>query len=126
MKGSAEDHLHRRWRAEAAISRRVKEGKLPKASTLKCVDCGRKADHYDHFRGHQHALAVEPVCASCHQKREYKRGVLKLNHHHPSFIEGQKRSGDEQGRKIAMSLTESTKAIGLVLHPRMVVRTTSV
>lgn len=50
----------------------------------KCVDCGQKAAQYDHVGGYDKPEDVEPVCASCHNKRTarrlYDRGapVLRL------------------------------------------------
>ena len=46
----------------------VKAGKLPKVTTLDCVDCGKPAEHYDH-RDYNKPLDVEPVCRSCNKKR---------------------------------------------------------
>lgn len=46
----------------------VKEGRLPRAATLKCVDCGKQARDWDH-RDYAKPLDVEPVCRSCNRKR---------------------------------------------------------
>jgi transcriptional regulator with XRE-family HTH domain len=57
-------------RARAAVAQAVKIGKLPKPSTLKCVDCGVRASQYDH-RDYAKRREVEPVCAKCNTKRGY-------------------------------------------------------
>lgn len=48
--------------------RAVKKGILPAPETLKCVDCGHSAVHYEH-RDYNRPLDVEPVCRSCNAKR---------------------------------------------------------
>ena len=91
---------HAQMRARALVARRVQSGKMPKPSSLLCTDCGGQACHYDHYKGYyEFALDVQPVCPSCHQKREFKRGVIKLNHSHPSFIAGRKRAWEERRKR---------------------------
>jgi hypothetical protein len=65
--------------AQNKVSTLVRYGKMPRADTCKCVDCGEPAKHYDHYLGYapEHALDVEPLCVSCHTKREFKRGRRK-------------------------------------------------
>lgn len=58
----------RRAPGQAAVAREVREGRLPKPSTLVCVDCGRPAQQYDH-RDYTKPLQVEPVCRSCNVMR---------------------------------------------------------
>lgn len=41
---------------------------LPKADGQKCVDCGKRAFHYDH-RHYSKPLDVVPVCRTCNMKR---------------------------------------------------------
>ncbi len=55
---------------------------MPKASSLRCVDCPKQASDYDHYLGYakKHWLDVQPVCRSCHFKREYKRNPNRLEH----------------------------------------------
>lgn len=54
--------------AHQAVSRAVKSGKLPPATTQKCVDCGKKATEYDH-RDYTERLVVSPVCRGCNKER---------------------------------------------------------
>lgn len=50
--------------------------KFPKAKTLLCKDCGKQAREYDHYLGFgKNWNKFEPVCRSCHVKREVKRGI---------------------------------------------------
>lgn len=46
----------------------VRNGVLPNPATLRCADCDRPADRYDH-RDYGKPLQVEPVCISCNNKR---------------------------------------------------------
>ena len=43
-------------------------GKLPRADTMLCADCGKQADRYDH-RDYGRPLDVEPVCLKCNAAR---------------------------------------------------------
>jgi len=61
-------------KAMAAVAKAVKSGDLNHISTMTCVDCGNKADGYDH-RDYFLPLNVEPVCDSCNQKRGPAMGV---------------------------------------------------
>lgn len=54
--------------ANKEVSRAVRKGSLPKASTQRCVDCGAQALDWEH-RDYSKPLAVEPVCRSCNVKR---------------------------------------------------------
>lgn len=49
---------------------------LPPARDFLCKDCGKQAQEYDHPRGYDgdQWKDVEPVCKSCHTKREISRG----------------------------------------------------
>lgn len=60
-----------RDKARVAVARAKKAGRLPKASDLLCVDCGRQAQEYDHYLGYneEHWLDVQPVCKPCHERR---------------------------------------------------------
>lgn len=51
-----------------AVYDAVRSGKLPRADTLACADCGRRAAHYDH-RDYNRPLDVQAVCRSCNAKR---------------------------------------------------------
>ena len=69
--------FHAQHRAWASIKRSVDSGALVDPKKLKCMDCRGKASEYDHYLGYadQHIFAVQPVCKSCHMKREYQRGA---------------------------------------------------
>ncbi len=41
---------------------------IGKAKDEKCVDCGKKASHWEH-RNYSRPLQIEPVCESCNFKR---------------------------------------------------------
>ncbi len=63
-------HLERypeRIKARNAVAIAVKDGRLPRASTLLC-SCGDAASHYHHYLGHEreHWLDVIPLCPLCH------------------------------------------------------------
>lgn len=66
MNVQEQQDLH--YRARQAVRLAVKEGRLPRVSTLACADCGARAHHYHHHRGYQpeNHLSVEPLCRSCH------------------------------------------------------------
>jgi hypothetical protein len=57
--------------AYAAVVDAIRRGKLPKASTQACVDCGRPAEDWDHYLGYApaHVLDVQARCKSCHNRR---------------------------------------------------------
>lgn len=61
--------------ARGAVQLAVKRGELPKPTEYLCVDCGKPAAEYDHYKGYswEHRLAVEPVCENCHAKRTHQR-----------------------------------------------------
>jgi Fe-S-cluster-containing dehydrogenase component len=50
------------------VARAVKDGKLPSARTKLCVDCGARAQGYDH-RDYDEPLRVVPVCHTCNARR---------------------------------------------------------
>lgn len=64
--------------ARQRINVEVRTGRRPHPNTLACVDCGHvwsegeRRHEYDHHLGYaaQHHLDVEPVCTSCHAKRD--------------------------------------------------------
>lgn len=61
--------------AHSAVNNAVRRGKLPKASTLSCANCGLTADHYHHWSyEREHWLDVVPLCMKCHHKlhRKYR------------------------------------------------------
>lgn len=55
-------------RAHAAVRYAIHRGVLPHASTQTCVDCGNRAQDYDH-RDYHKPLEVDPVCHSCNVRR---------------------------------------------------------
>jgi hypothetical protein len=62
--------------ARMRVNNEVAAGRLPRASSLTCTDCGKPAEEYDHYLGYEpeHYEHVQPVCKSCHIKRENARG----------------------------------------------------
>lgn len=61
------------WRINQAVARR----KIPRASTLKCVECGQQAKFYHHYLGYAQVnwMKVKPVCECCCLRiREEKAG----------------------------------------------------
>ncbi len=57
----------RKRAAKFEVNRHVAEGKLPKASSGRCLACGNKAKDYHHQSyAHDDKLNVIPLCRSCH------------------------------------------------------------
>jgi hypothetical protein len=61
-------------RARGAVWIQIRRG-MPKAKDLSCVDCGKPAQRYDHYKGYEreHWLDVQPVCVRCCSAREQVR-----------------------------------------------------
>ena len=59
--------------ASNAVRTAVRQGKLPKVTTLQCK-CGNGARHYHHTKGYteEHWLDVEPLCISCHRNAHWE------------------------------------------------------
>lgn len=58
------------------VSKAIKAGILRKLDgSIKCVDCGKIAVHYDH-RDYRKPLKVDPVCAYCNHHR-YEASDIK-------------------------------------------------
>jgi hypothetical protein len=59
-------------RAHGVIGSAVYSGRMPAASTLLCVRCGKQAAHYHHHQGYakENHYNVIPVCAQCHKDIE--------------------------------------------------------
>lgn len=57
-----------RLQAMAAVAKAIREGRLPKPATARCVDCGAAAREYDH-RDYSRPLDVQPVCRICNVRR---------------------------------------------------------
>jgi len=56
-------------RAHGAVRRAIEKGLLPPLDgRVRCVDCGRDAEVYDH-RDYAYPLFVEPVCMRCNSRR---------------------------------------------------------
>ncbi len=55
-------------KARGAVNDAVRRGKLPKAKSLLCSQCGNPALHYHHHNGYDkaHQLDVVPLCLDCH------------------------------------------------------------
>jgi len=56
-------------KARALVNQRVRFGRIPKASSLTCINCGKQANHYHHHKGYSFEFRydVVPVCHSCHR-----------------------------------------------------------
>lgn len=71
--------------AREKVHSEIRNGRMPSASSVPCMDCGRSwvdgclEHHYDHYLGYslEHHLHVQAVCAGCHAIRGHKRGELK-------------------------------------------------
>lgn len=62
------DVLSGRQAAATALARAIGRGDLPRATGLRCADCGGDATCYDH-RDYGYPLQVDPVCQSCNVMR---------------------------------------------------------
>lgn len=60
-----------RW-ARWIVCQAVAKGELAPIKTLRCTDCAKPAEHYDH-RDYSKPLEVEPVCMQCN----FNRGPAK-------------------------------------------------
>jgi hypothetical protein len=54
--------------AHRAVAKAIEQGVLPRPATLRCVDCGRGAECYDH-REYAKPLQVDAVCRRCNIRR---------------------------------------------------------
>ena len=65
-------------KARTALWTAIGRGHLARAKSLACHDCGKPAQHYDHYLGYarEHWLDVQPVCTSCHGQRAVDRKEL--------------------------------------------------
>ena len=63
-------------KARSKVNHMVEGGKLPRVSTLLCMDCGIQAQQYDHYKGYEpeNWLDIQPVCSKCSDKRDIVRG----------------------------------------------------
>jgi transcriptional regulator with XRE-family HTH domain len=55
-------------KAHQWVKQAIRDGYLPKPSTLTCQDCGASAQVYDH-RDYNRPLDVDPVCHACNINR---------------------------------------------------------
>lgn len=70
-----------RRQARRRVNHLVDRGRLPAANDVPCADCGHvwspgeRRHEYDHHRGYapEHHEDVEPVCTTCHHRRENER-----------------------------------------------------
>lgn len=68
-------------RARNAVKHEIVMGRLRPAKEFSCTDCGHewsageRRHEYDHHLGYDdaHLLDVQPVCTTCHAKREMAR-----------------------------------------------------
>lgn len=73
--------------ASSKVQSAVTRGLLPRvrrsgdAAPIPCVDCGLKAQHYDH-RDYLEPLVVEPVCGSCNHRRGFASDTFSK---HPEY-----------------------------------------
>jgi len=104
----AEKHL-----ARTVIYNRVVNGIIPKASALKCVDCGTQAKEYDH-RDYSKPKDVDAVCEKCHTKRTPHWHTNKFDYVIRGKIKEYLNSGlsqSEIGRKLDISRQRVWKII---------------
>lgn len=70
--------------ARERVHTEVRNGRMPSASDIPCMDCGHVfkpgelEHHYDHFKGYsiENHLEVQAVCSPCHTRRGFSRGEL--------------------------------------------------
>ena len=60
--------------AHYKVQKAVEAGRLPKVSTVLCVDCGKCAQEY-HHPDYSKPLEVVALCRYCHNKRHEQRDV---------------------------------------------------
>ena len=60
-------YFMRGWAANVVRNAKMR-GYVGQPSFQKCVDCGKKSDHWEH-RNYARPLIVVPVCRSCNKKR---------------------------------------------------------
>jgi len=74
----------KRHNARGYIDSLMRSGKMPPARDLKCKDCGKPADYYDHYLGYEfeNRGKVEPVCKECDGIRYSERGEVRKGENH--------------------------------------------
>ncbi len=78
--------------AQLYIMKLVREGKIPRAKDLLCVDCKKQAYDYDH-PDYSKPESAFPVCRSCHVKRENARGTRINSYRKQRYIGPLMKSG---------------------------------
>ena len=68
-----------RRKARERVKDAIRRGDLVPVKERQCIDCGEPAKRYDHPRGYENALDVEPVCYRCDGLRSRQRGEHRLN-----------------------------------------------
>ena len=73
-----------RGKATCKVRKAIEYGRLPPPNKLACVDCGKRAQIYEH-RSYVSPLDVVPTCRSCN----YVRGPADWGHKpiEPYFLE---------------------------------------
>jgi hypothetical protein len=66
------------YKSHKYVAASIRDGYLPKPSTLTCLDCGASAQVYDH-RDYNRPLDVEPVCHACNVKRGPAKPFVHVN-----------------------------------------------
>lgn len=67
-----------RRKAREQVKDAIRRGDFLPAKKRQCVDCGEAAKRYDHPRGYENVLDIEPVCYRCDGLRSRKRGEHRL------------------------------------------------
>src|SRR5690242_4231045 len=60
----------------AKVQKEIRHGRMKKATAFQCVDCGERAEVYDH-RDYRKPLEVEPLCTACNLRRPPAKLKLK-------------------------------------------------
>ena len=62
-------------KARNVVTHPIRDGKLPRAKDVVCIDCLLPAQRWDHHKGYakENWLNVQPVCRFCCAKREKAR-----------------------------------------------------
>jgi hypothetical protein len=57
-----------KYKARNKVNNAIARNKIPKVSTLQCINCGNQAQQYHHHNGYniEHWLDVVPMCIPCH------------------------------------------------------------
>ena len=59
----------KKYRAHYKVRSAIKAGKLPKVSTLICIDCNKAVAQCYHHEDYEKPLDVVALCQACHMKR---------------------------------------------------------